>query len=56
MTHLVYLPVKDKIQEGTYLVYDPCAGSGAMLTQSKRYATNPDGEIKSNAIFHLYGK
>jgi type I restriction enzyme M protein len=56
MTHLVYLPVKEKIQQGTYLVYDPCAGSGAMLTQSKKYATNPDGEIKSKAAFHLYGQ
>jgi len=56
MTHLVYLPVKDKIQQGTYLVYDPCAGSGAMLTMSKAFATNPEGEIKSNATFHLYGQ
>lgn len=56
MTHLVYLPVKDKIQNGTFLVYDPCAGSGAMLTQSKLFATNPDGEIKSKAMFHLYGQ
>ncbi|MEA3443331.1 MAG: class I SAM-dependent DNA methyltransferase [Bacteroidota bacterium] len=56
MTHLVYLPVKDKIQQGTYLVYDPCAGSGAMLTQSKKYATDPEGEIKSKASFHLYGQ
>lgn len=56
MTHLVYLPVKDKIQKGTFLVYDPCAGSGAMLTQSKLFATNPEGEIKSKATFHLYGQ
>ncbi len=56
MTHLVYLPVKDQIQNGTYLVYDPCAGSGAMLTQSKIFATDPDGEIKSKATFHLYGQ
>lgn len=56
MTHLVYLPVKDKIQQGTFLVYDPCAGSGAMLTQSKLFATNPEGEIKSTATFHLYGQ
>lgn len=56
MTHLVYLPVKNKIQQGTYLVYDPCAGSGAMLTQSKLFATNPEGEIKSTATFHLYGQ
>ncbi len=56
MTHLVYLPVKDKIQKGTFLVYDPCAGSGAMLTQSKKFATDPDGEVKSQATFHLYGQ
>jgi type I restriction enzyme M protein len=56
MTHLVYLPVKDKIQQGAFLVYDPCAGSGAMLTQSKLFATNPEGEIKSTATFHLYGQ
>ncbi|ENA1807748.1 SAM-dependent DNA methyltransferase [Flavobacterium psychrophilum] len=56
MTHLVYLPVKDKIKQGTYLVYDPCVGSGAMLTQSKLFATDPDGEIKSKASFHLYGQ
>ena len=56
MTHLVYLPVKDEIQKGTFLVYDPCAGSGAMLTQSKLFASNPEGEIKSQATFHLYGQ
>jgi type I restriction enzyme M protein len=56
MTHLVYLPVKDKIKKGTFLVNDPCAGSGAMLTQSKKFATDPDGEVKSEATFHLYGQ
>lgn len=56
MTHLVYLPVKDKIKQGTYLVYDPCAGSGAMLTQSKSFATDAEGEVKSQATFHLYGQ
>lgn len=56
MTHLVYLPVKNKIQKGSFLVYDPCAGSGAMLTQSKLFATNPEGEIKSKGTFHLYGQ
>lgn len=56
MTHLVYLPVKEKIQQGTFLVYDPCVGSGAMLTQSKIFAINPEGEIKSKATFHLYGQ
>ena len=56
MTHLVYLPVKNKIQQGTYLVYDPCAGSGPIFTQSKLFATDTEGEVKSNATFHLYGQ
>ena len=56
MTHLVYLPVKEKLKQGTFLVYDPCVGSGAMLTQSKLFVTDPEREIKSDATFHLYGQ
>jgi len=56
MTHLVFLPVKDKIQQGTYLIYDPCVGSGGMLTIAKQFMLNPEGLIKSNATIHLYGQ
>lgn len=56
MTHVLFLPVKDEIQTGTFLIYDPCAGSGAMLTESKKYITDEDGEIKSKATIHLYGQ
>lgn len=56
MTHLVFLPVKDKIQQGSFLVYDPCVGSGGMLTIAKKFIQNPDGLIKSNATVHLYGQ
>lgn len=56
MTHVLFLPVKEKIQTGTFLIYDPCAGSGAMLTESKKYITDEDGEIKSKATIHLYGQ
>lgn len=56
MTHLLFLPVKEQIQTGTFLIYDPCAGSGAMLTESKKYITDEDGEIKSRATVHLYGQ
>ncbi|MBS1776595.1 MAG: N-6 DNA methylase [Bacteroidetes bacterium] len=56
MTHLVFLPVKDKIQQGTYLVYDPCVGSGGMLTIAKNFILNPDGLIKSKSTVHLYGQ
>lgn len=56
MTHLVFLPVKDKIKQGTYLIYDPCVGSGGMLTIAKNFLLNPDGLIKSNSTVHLYGQ
>lgn len=56
MTHLVFLPVKDKIQQGTYLIYDPCVGSGGMLTIAKHFMLNPEGFVKSNATVHLYGQ
>ena len=56
MTHLLFLPVKDQIKTGTFLIYDPCAGSGAMLTESKKYITDEDGEIKSKATVHVYGQ
>ena len=56
MTHLVFLPVKDKIKNGTYLIYDPCVGSGGMLTIAKQFMLNPDDRIKSKATVHLYGQ
>jgi type I restriction enzyme M protein len=56
MTHLVFLPVKKKIQEGTFLVYDPCVGSGGMLTIAKQFILNPEGLIRSKATVHLYGQ
>jgi type I restriction enzyme M protein len=56
MTHLVFLPVKDKIQQGTFLFNDPCVGSGGMVTISKQFVLDPDGPIKSKATIHLYGQ
>lgn len=56
MTHVLFLPVKEQIKNGTFLIYDPCAGSGAMLTESKKYITDEDGEIKSKATVHVYGQ
>ena len=56
MTHLIFLPVKDKIKNGTYLIYDPCVGSGGMLTLAKKFVLDPNGLVKSNATLHLYGQ
>lgn len=56
MTHLIFLPVKDKIQEGSFLIYDNACGSGGMLTEAKDFITDPDGIIRSKASIHLYGQ
>ncbi len=53
MTHILFLPVKDKIQSGTYLVYDPACGSGGMLTEAEHFALEVTGR-KSG--FALYGQ
>lgn len=52
MTHLIFEPIKDKIKDGTYLIYDPACGSGGMLTEAERFAQ----EINPSAKFHLYGQ
>jgi len=56
MTHLVFLPVKEQIKDGTYLIYDNACGTGGMLTEAKNFITDPDGEIRSNATIHMYGQ
>ncbi len=56
MTHLIFLPVKDMIQQGTFLFCDPCVGSGGMITMAKQFVLDPDGPVKSNATIHLYGQ
>ena len=52
MTHLIFDPIKGKIKDGTYLVYDPACGSGGMLTEAEHFAL----EINPKAKFHLYGQ
>ncbi len=52
MTHLIFEPIKTKIKEGTYLIYDPACGSGGMLTEAENFAM----EINPKAKFHLYGQ
>lgn len=52
MTHLIFEPVKNKIKQGTYLIYDPACGSGGMLTEAENFAL----EINPKATYHLYGQ
>ena len=54
MTHLLFLPVKDKLTEGpTYLIYDPACGSGGMLTEAEQFAKELTHERNE---FFLYGQ
>lgn len=53
MTHILFLPVKDKINKGTYLIYDPACGSGGMLTEAEQFALSVT-DHKAN--FRLYGQ
>lgn len=53
MTHILFLPVKEKIKKGTYLIYDPACGSGGMLTEAENFAQ----EItQREGGFSLYGQ
>lgn len=53
MTNIVFLPIKDKLQHGSYLVYDPASGSGGMLTEARSFINDTIG---SSATVHLYGQ
>ncbi|MBV6627301.1 MAG: SAM-dependent DNA methyltransferase [Rivularia sp. (in: Bacteria)] len=55
MTHLLFIPVKDKLPP-VITVYDGACGSGGMLTESQDFITDGEGEIKSKAAVYLYGK
>lgn len=53
MTHILFSPVKDRIQRGAYLIYDPACGSGGMLTEAEQFALSL---TENRAKFELYGQ
>lgn len=53
MTHILFMPVKDKIKKGMYLIYDPACGSGGMLTEAEHFALELTNQT---ADFVLYGQ
>lgn len=55
MTNLVFIPVKGQLPN-PLTIYDPACGSGGMLTESQKFITDPDGEIKAKVGVFLYGK
>ena len=55
MTHVIFEPIKDNLPP-VMTIYDPACGSGGMLTESKNFIKDEDGEIKAKGDVHLYGK
>lgn len=56
MTHLLFLPVKDKFAQDSFSIYDNACGSGGMLTESKHFITDSKGKIRSTSPIELYGQ
>ena len=56
MAKLVFLPVADKIESGTYLLYDGACGTGGMLTVAEETLRELAGERGKQVSTHLYGQ
>ncbi len=56
MAKLVFLPVKDKIESGTYLVYDGACGTGGMLSVAENTLLELAKANKKDISIHLYGQ
>ncbi|GFO77316.1 type I restriction enzyme M protein [Bathymodiolus platifrons methanotrophic gill symbiont] len=56
MTHFLFLPVKEQLEEGTHLIYDPACGSGGMLTEAEKFIHDSEGLIQSKAFIRMYGQ
>ena len=56
MADLVLLPIADKIESGTYLVYDGACGTGGMLTVAQERLQELAREHGKEVSIHLYGQ
>ena len=56
MAKLIFLPVADKIESGTYLVYDGACGTGGMLTVAEDTLLQLAKEQNKEVAIHLYGQ
>ncbi|MDE0369472.1 MAG: class I SAM-dependent DNA methyltransferase [bacterium] len=56
MARLVFLPVADEVESGTYLVYDGACGTGGMLTVAEETLTQLARERDKEVSVHLYGQ
>ena len=56
MAKLVFLPVADKIESGTYLLYDGACGTGGMLTVAEETLERLAAERGKQVSTHLFGQ
>lgn len=56
MAKLIFLPIAEKIESGTYLLYDGACGTGGMLTVAEETLQQLATEHKKKVSTHLYGQ
>jgi len=56
MAKLIFLPIADQIESGTYLLYDGACGTGGMLTVAEETLQQLAAEHGKDVATHLYGQ
>ena len=56
MAKLIFLPIADKIESGTYLVYDGACGTGGMLTVAEESLLELARDHGKEVAIHLFGQ
>src|SRR3989304_4328958 len=56
MAELIFLPIANQIESGTYLVYDDTCGTGGMLTASEQRLHELARAQGKEVSIHLYGQ
>lgn len=56
MAKLIFLPIADRIQSGTYLLYDGACGTGGMLTVAEETLKELAARHGKQVATHLYGQ
>src|SRR5712692_2628355 len=56
MAALIFLPIADQIESGTYLLYDGACGTGGMLTVAEETLQQLANEHGKQVATHLYGQ
>ena len=56
MARLIFMPVADEVQSGTYLVYDGACGTGGMLTLAEETLVQLGRDRGKEVSVHLYGQ